>query len=240
MTRNQIWATVGGVAAALVLGIAVVLVATNGGASDSISTASTRPTVTSTTTTTVPPTTVPPTTVPPTTPPTIPPTTPPPTAIIVPPTTPPTAPPTAPPTTPTTSAPPVTTTLGPPTTTTTVPTLAPTITKVTPLKGAVGTKIVITGTNLAAVDTVEFTGTIDPIEVPEDDVTIDSDTQITVVVPAGAITGKITVISAEGTGVSPKKFRVLPGPPTTTTLPPGPTPTSGAVAPTTTTTDPDD
>jgi hypothetical protein len=105
VTRNQIWITVGAVAAALALGIVATLAVTGGDGTDEISTDTTRPTLPATT---LPPVTSPPSTVAPTTTPTKPPTTPPTVIVVppvtetptVPPTVAPTAPPTAPPTVP--------------------------------------------------------------------------------------------------------------------------------------------
>ena len=114
MTRNQIWITVGGVAAALALGIVVTLVVTGGDNTDEISTAGTRPTQPPVTTTIKPATTPPPTVAPTKPPATLPPTTPP-TVVVVPPTNAPTSPPTVAPTNPVT-APPTTKPTVPPTT----------------------------------------------------------------------------------------------------------------------------
>jgi len=107
VNRNQILITIGAVAAALAIGIAVTLVVTSGDDTDEISTSGTRPTQPATT---APPVTTPPSTVVPTTPVTSPPTTPP-TVVVVPPVTveptaPPTVPPTNPPTIPPTTTPP--------------------------------------------------------------------------------------------------------------------------------------
>lgn len=118
MTRNQIWITVGAVAAALAIGIGVTALVTGGGDS-SIDTITSRPTTPSTSTTTTAPT---PTTAvaPTTTKPTVVTTTlPPPTVSVVPA---PTAAPTVPPTTPpTTKVPTPVTTAAPSPTTTTAP-----------------------------------------------------------------------------------------------------------------------
>jgi hypothetical protein len=111
VTRNQIWITVGAVAAALALGIVVTLVVTGGDDTDEISTSGTRPTQPIVTTTIKPATTPPPTAAPPTTPPTVAPT-----VVVVPPTNAPTSPPTVAPTNPATTAPTI-----PPTTKPTVP-----------------------------------------------------------------------------------------------------------------------
>ncbi len=119
MTRNQIWITVGAIAAALAVGIGVTVLVTGGGDS-SIDTVTSRSTTTSTSSTTVAPTTAPTTVAPTTTKPTTPPSTlPSPTVSIVPA---PTAAPTVPPTTPPTTAAPSPVTTVPAPTTTTAPT----------------------------------------------------------------------------------------------------------------------
>jgi hypothetical protein len=81
----------------------------------------------------------------------------------------------------------------------------PTITSFTPSFGPVGTSVVITGTlfaTTAANNTVKFNGTTaaTPTSV--------SATSLTVVVPAGATSGPITVTTAGGTGTSLSNFTV--------------------------------
>lgn len=258
MTRNQIWAIVGAAVAALALGMGVVLVTTGGDDADSISTVATRPPLASTTlpptTTTLPPTT---TTLPPVTVPTVPPTAAPsPTVIVVPPSEPPTAPPTAAPTVPPTAAPvttttalPTTTTTVPPTTTT-LPSTAPTITDFGPRRGPAGTTVVLTGTNFVDVEGLRLGA------VAITQFTVDSATQITLVIPAEAPLGRarFTVTTAEGSDTSNRRFRVdsattpttadpcVDEPTTTTTTGPSTTTTTRASTttslPTTTTTDP--
>jgi hypothetical protein len=82
----------------------------------------------------------------------------------------------------------------------------PTVTGFTPLSGAVGTSVTITGTNLPSVTEVRFNGA--SAGTP----TVVSATSIRTTVPAGAITGKITVINrASPQGVtSATTFKVLP------------------------------
>lgn len=259
MTRNQIWAIVGAAVAALALGMGVVLVTTGGDDADSISTVATRPPLASTTlpptTTTLPPTT---TTLPPVTVPTVPPTAAPsPTVIVVPPSEPPTAPPTAAPTVPPTAAPvttttalPTTTTTTVPPTTTTLPSTAPTITDFGPRRGPAGTTVVLTGTNFVDVEGLRLGA------VAITQFTVDSATQITLVIPAEAPLGRarFTVTTAEGSDTSNRRFRVdsattpttadpcVDEPTTTTTTGPSTTTTTRASTttslPTTTTTDP--
>ena len=62
---------------------------------------------------------------------------------------------------------------------------APTITGFTPTSGPVGTSVTITGTNLTGATQVQFNTTNATI------FTVDSATQITATVPAGATTGTI-------------------------------------------------
>ena len=118
MTRNQIWITVGAIAAALAIGIGVTALVTGGGSDSSIDTVTSRATTTSTSSTTVAPTT---TTAPAstTTKPTVVTTTLPPVTVSVVPA--PTAAPTVPPTTPPTTLAPTPSTTVAPTPTTTVP-----------------------------------------------------------------------------------------------------------------------
>jgi hypothetical protein len=85
--------------------------------------------------------------------------------------------------------------------TVTVPAL-PEITAFTPSSGPVGTSVTITGTNFTGTTAVEFNGTAAVT------FTVDSDTQITATVPAGATTGPISVTNADGTGTSASDFTV--------------------------------
>lgn len=77
----------------------------------------------------------------------------------------------------------------------------PTIARFTPTSGAPGAKVTITGKNLAGASQVTFNGTAAAI-------TKDSATRIIVKVPAGATTGKITVVTPAGSVVSSKVFKV--------------------------------
>jgi GH25 family lysozyme M1 (1,4-beta-N-acetylmuramidase) len=104
---------------------------------------------------------------------------------------------------------------------TTVP--APTITSFAPISGPVGTSVVITGTNLTGVTEVRFENT------NATTFTVDSNTQITAVVPSGAQTGKISVTAPWGTATSSSNFTVTAaGSPTITSFSPmrGPAGTS--------------
>ena len=82
----------------------------------------------------------------------------------------------------------------------------PVITSFTPATGAVGTSVVITGTNLTGATQVTFNGTNAPT------FTVNSATQVTVSVPAGATTGPIALTTPISTGVSATPFIVIPAP----------------------------
>ncbi|MCI1189277.1 IPT/TIG domain-containing protein [Hymenobacter sp. DH14] len=82
----------------------------------------------------------------------------------------------------------------------------PTITSFTPATGAVGSTVVITGTNFTAASQVTFAGTNAPVY------SVNSATQITVTVPIGAVTGPIAVTTPLGTGTSATSFTIPPAP----------------------------
>jgi hypothetical protein len=84
------------------------------------------------------------------------------------------------------------------------PTPPPTITSFTPPSGTDGTTVVITGTGFTSASAVAFNGTAQPAY------TVDSDTQITTTVPAGATTGPISVTAPGGTATSSTSFTVQP------------------------------
>ena len=94
----------------------------------------------------------------------------------------------------------------------------PTISSFTPATGPVGTTVIITGTGFTPATGVAFNGTNAPV------FSVNSATQITVIVPVGAATGPISVTSPLGTGVSATSFTV-PLVPVITSF----TPTTGAV-----------
>ena len=78
----------------------------------------------------------------------------------------------------------------------------PTITKIKPVRGAVGTKVTIKGTHLSGATAVSFDGTAAKVKT-------DSSTSLTTKVPAGATTGPISVTtSVGGTVTSVKRFKV--------------------------------
>ncbi|MGI4823100.1 MAG: beta strand repeat-containing protein [Janthinobacterium lividum] len=94
---------------------------------------------------------------------------------------------------------------------------APTVTTITPDNGAVGTSVVITGTNFGGTTGVTFNGTTAP------GFTVNAGgTQLTVNVPTGATSGPIAVTTPGGTATSASSFTVTQ--PTTTTLASAPTP----------------
>jgi hypothetical protein len=92
----------------------------------------------------------------------------------------------------------------------------PTVTSFNPTSGIVGTSVVITGTTFTQVSAVKFNG------VAATTYTVNSTTQITATVPAGATTGKISVTNVGGTGSSAGNFTVIQ-PPFISSI----TPTSG-------------
>ena len=75
------------------------------------------------------------------------------------------------------------------------------ITKFTPTSGPVGTVVTIEGTNLLGATKVTFNGV-------EGTITKDTATKIKVIVPAGAHTGEIKVVTPSGKVKTPMSFRV--------------------------------
>ena len=82
----------------------------------------------------------------------------------------------------------------------------PTITSFAPTTGPVGTVVVITGTDLTGTTQVRFNGTVAPV------FTVNSATQVTATVPAGATTGPISVTTLINTAASTTSFTVIPAP----------------------------
>jgi hypothetical protein len=80
---------------------------------------------------------------------------------------------------------------------------APTVASFSPTSGLVGTTVVLTGTDFITTTGVAFNGTAAPGFV------INSDTQLTASVPAGATTGPISVTNPQGTSASAASFTVL-------------------------------
>jgi hypothetical protein len=79
---------------------------------------------------------------------------------------------------------------------------APQLSSFSPTKGAVGTSVVLTGVNLTGASSVKFNGVNAAF-------TVNSDTQITTTVPAGATTGPIAVTTPAATATSAGSFNVL-------------------------------
>jgi len=102
--------------------------------------------------------------------------------------------------------------------------VAPTITSFTPTNGTAGTTVTITGTNFsttAANNTVAFNGTASTVSAA-------TATQLTVAVPTGATTGKITVKVGDYTATSTADFTVNATSSTAPTITSF-TPSSGAI-----------
>ena len=78
----------------------------------------------------------------------------------------------------------------------------PTVTAMTPTSGSVGTKVLVTGMSLLQATTVTFGG------VKATSITINSDTQITALVPASAVTGKVSIKTPGGATSAPGIFTV--------------------------------
>lgn len=94
------------------------------------------------------------------------------------------------------------------------PAAAPTITGFTPLKGAAGATVILTGSGFDGTSSVAFNGRrVDIYQVL-------SDTQLKTIVPAGAKSGPITVTTAAGAATSAAPFTV------TSTTRPTPRPTA--------------
>ncbi len=85
------------------------------------------------------------------------------------------------------------------------PSPGPTITSFNPTSGPVGTSVQITGTGLFGASTVTFNTT------NATTFTVDSNTQITATVPAGATDGRIKVTTPGGTATSATNFTVTGG-----------------------------
>ncbi|MBZ5679742.1 MAG: IPT/TIG domain-containing protein [Acidobacteriia bacterium] len=77
----------------------------------------------------------------------------------------------------------------------------PTIKSFSPTSGTVGTSVVITGMSLSQTTAVKF-GTVAAT------FTVNSNTQVTATVPAGAVTGKISVTTQGGTATTATSFTV--------------------------------
>jgi hypothetical protein len=93
----------------------------------------------------------------------------------------------------------------------------PTVTGFTPARGTSGTVVTISGTNLGSAIAVAFGGGVDAGAI-----TVLSSTSIRVRLPAGALTGRITVVNDAGTAQSAGTFVVVPAI-SGTGMPSGPT-----------------
>jgi len=82
---------------------------------------------------------------------------------------------------------------------------APSISGFNPTSGPVGTSVTITGSNFAGATTVGFDG------LAASSFTVNSSSQITAIVPNGATTGPISVVTGGGTGTSSSNFSVSGG-----------------------------
>jgi hypothetical protein len=89
--------------------------------------------------------------------------------------------------------------------------IAPVVVAFLPASGTAGTQVTITGIGFD--DTSAATGVA--INGTAAQFSVDSDTQITSIVPVGATTGPVSVTDAEGTGASAIDFVVTPSPPPT-------------------------
>jgi hypothetical protein len=92
---------------------------------------------------------------------------------------------------------------------------APVVAAFLPLSGPVGTSVTITGIGFedsSVATAVAFNGTA------AQSFSVDSNTEITAVVPIGATTGPVSVTDSEGTGASLLGFIVTPSPPPTIVL----------------------
>jgi uncharacterized repeat protein (TIGR03803 family) len=81
--------------------------------------------------------------------------------------------------------------------------VTPQIKSFTPTSGIVGTSVTITGVSLTQATKVTIGG-------KPASFTVNSDTQVTATVPAGAKTGKITITTAGGIATSAAAFKVVP------------------------------
>ncbi|HVO84772.1 MAG TPA: IPT/TIG domain-containing protein, partial [Syntrophobacteria bacterium] len=82
----------------------------------------------------------------------------------------------------------------------------PTVTNFNPLSGGPGTSVTVTGTNFTGATGVSFGG------VAATTFTVNSATQVTATVPAGAVTGKIRVTTPAGFGESVANFTLIAAP----------------------------
>jgi hypothetical protein len=79
----------------------------------------------------------------------------------------------------------------------------PTLAGFTPGAAPVGNPVTVVGTNLLSAQAVSFAGTSATFQVV-------SDTEITAVLPDGAVTGPVTVVTGGGSATTPNAFSVMP------------------------------
>jgi hypothetical protein len=104
-----------------------------------------------------------------------------------------------------------------------VSTPAPTVSDFSPASGPVGTKVTITGANLNGPTAVAFNAT------RSGSYTVESPTQLSATVPAGASSGPISVTTPGGTAASRASFTVTSPAPTVASVSPAEGPTSGGM-----------
>jgi hypothetical protein len=80
---------------------------------------------------------------------------------------------------------------------------APTLAGFTPGAAPVGSPVTIVGTNLLSTQAVSFAGTSATFQVV-------SDTEVTAMLPDGAVTGPVTVVTGGGSATTPNAFSVMP------------------------------
>ena len=89
--------------------------------------------------------------------------------------------------------------------------VAPSISGFSPTSGPPGTSATISGSGFSGATDVRFNES----SVGSGNFTVDSDTQITAIVPSNATSGPITVVGPGGTGTSASNFQVTTAPPGT-------------------------
>jgi len=80
------------------------------------------------------------------------------------------------------------------------PATTPSIGSFTPTSGPVGSRVTVSGANFTGASAVSIAGAAASF-------TVDSDSQITLTVPAGAANGPVTVTTPAGSGTSARRFR---------------------------------
>ncbi|MBL8169910.1 MAG: proprotein convertase P-domain-containing protein, partial [Acidobacteria bacterium] len=86
-----------------------------------------------------------------------------------------------------------------------------------PAVGNVGSNVTVQGINFNGVTAVRFGGNV-TVNCPSANCTINSNTQLTATVPAGATSGPLTLVKTGCTDVQTSTFLVCPNPPTTLAL----------------------